>query len=69
MYKTKVHFGLTPSELDAIANLSGAFTTASDSAVILDLDAGDAEEVTVNGEIVDLDGLRQLSVNYIHFTE
>ena len=69
MYKTKAYFGLTPLELDDIANLPGAFTNAGGSAVILDLDAGDAEKVTVDGETVDLDDLRQLSVSYVHFTE
>jgi len=69
MYKTKAYFGLTPSELDAIAQISGAFTNGDYSDVILDLDAVDTEEVTVNGETVDLDGLRQLSVSYVHFTE
>ena len=70
LFKTKAYFGLTPSELDAIARISGAFTTSGDSAVILDLDCDSTpSEVTVNGETVDLDDLRQLSVSYVHFTE
>ena len=68
MYRLDHYYGLTASELDAISELKGAFTTASDGAVILDLDETEVHEIIVNGETIYLGVLRQIAVNYVHFT-